>query len=46
MILVFLLLSVISNVLITHLGEIYYKVQYERVKYFVYTNSNLFYSKF
>lgn len=43
MLLVFFLLYVISNVLITHLGQIHYQVQYKCVKYFVYTNSNLFY---
>lgn len=46
MILVFVLMYVISNVLITHLVQIHYQVQYKRVKYFVYTNSNLFYSRF
>lgn len=39
------LLYMISSVLITHLGQINYQVQYKCVKYFVYSDSNLFYSR-
>lgn len=47
MILVFFLLYMISNVLITHLGQINYQVQYKCVwNNFVYTKSYLFYGKF